>query len=86
MKTQSLALFVWNSWKGKPASPIRPVPGSHRLLSSATASSSLTTRKSEPEKKNKNTSGKLTKSDQRDLISSTQSLDACFSTMWRRAT
>jgi hypothetical protein len=81
-KTQRLALFVWNSWKGKPATAGRFVPAKRKTE----ATSTVVVKKVETEMpKLKRNTVKLTQADRQDLISSTQHLDACFSTMWRRA-
>ncbi len=50
------------------------------------ATSTVVVKKVETEMpKLKRNTVKLTQADRQDLISSTQHLDACFSTMWRRA-
>jgi hypothetical protein len=86
MKTQTLVSFVWNSWKGEPAPRARGhfVPAKHKVAPET--QTQTTARKTEPEiVKPRRAQGKLSAADRRELISSTQHLDACFSTMWRRA-
>ncbi len=89
-KTQSLAMFVWNSWKGKPATAAgRFVPAKRKTTPDTAAP--VVAKKVEPEAPKfkrpqlKRSTVKLSDADRQDLISSTQHLDACFSTMWRRA-
>jgi hypothetical protein len=89
-KTQSLAMFVWNSWKGKPATAGRFVPAKRKTPSETTtpvvARKIAKFEKTEQEApKLKRNTVKLSEADRRELITSTQHLDACFSTMWRRA-
>ena len=83
MKTQSLASFVWNTWKGKPAAaPSKFVPTSYKkqpLVKSRIAP--VTPKKGEDE------ALKVRKQTQKinaELISKTQHLDPCFATLWRR--
>ncbi len=84
MKTQSLASFVWNTWKGKPAAPSKFVPTSYKkqpIVKSRLAPATVTPRKSDDE------SAKVRKPTQKltaELISKTQHLDPCFATLWRR--
>jgi hypothetical protein len=84
MKTQTLASFVWNSWKGKPAARGHFVPASHKNATE-TPSHYSAKRPGVETPKPRKAPVKLTAADRRDLISSTQHLDACFSSMWRRA-
>jgi hypothetical protein len=87
MKTQSLAAFVWNTWKGKPASSrghFVPATTSRKAVSISTSHHSAKKTDTEPSKP-KRTHVKLSAADRRELISSTQHLDSCFSSMWRKA-
>ena len=83
MKTQSLASFVWNTWKGKPAvAPSKFVPTSYKkqpLIKSRVATVAVKKADDESAKVRKQTQ-KLTA----ELISKTQHLDPCFATLWRR--
>jgi hypothetical protein len=83
MKTQTLASFVWNTWKGKPAkAPSKFVPTSYKsapLIKSRIAPATAKKADLETAKVRKQTQ-KLTA----ELISKTQHLDPCFATLWRR--
>ena len=70
MKNQNLASVLENSWNGIITSPGRFVPLSHKL----------------EKRKSKKTPEKTTKLGRPDAITSTQHLDHCFSSMWRRCT
>jgi len=91
MKTPNLAFFVWNSWKSKNAASSRFVPLSRKTTS--VTSPALVAKRIDFEKRKikkpieKTTPDRMTsKAVSRDLLSSTQSLDACFSTLMRRCT
>ena len=91
MKTPNLAFFVWNSWKSKNATSSQFVPLSRKTTS--LASPALVAKRIDFEKRKikkpieKTTPDRTTaKAVSRDLLSSTQSLDACFSTLMRRCT
>jgi hypothetical protein len=83
MKTQTLASFVWNTWKGKPASPSRFVPVSYKRQPLVKSRVTAKTVEEETPKVRKQTT-KLTDAHRQELISKTQHLDPCFATLWRR--
>jgi hypothetical protein len=85
MKNQNLASVLENSWNGIITSPGQFVPLSHKHAPAPMSAS--VDKKSELEKrKSKKTPEKTTKLGRPDAITSTQHLDHCFSSMWRRCT
>jgi len=84
MKTQSLASFVWNTWKGKPASPSRFAPAPYKKQPLVKSRFTTKTETVEEAPGIRKQTQKLTDAHRQELISKTQHLDPCFATLWRR--